>query len=1134
MKYCKYCMNEIEVGNTMCQKCGKNLLKEEPMHHLQPGTILAEKYLVGAALGEGGFGITYLGLNTRLDLKVAIKEFFPFGYVHRVATMSSTVTDRTEAADDDFFEKGRERFLAEAKILAKFNSEVGIVSVHDFFEENNTAYIVMEYLEGQTLKSYLAKKGRLSYDDTISLLMPAMRSLDKIHEKGLIHRDISPDNIMLTGDKVKLLDFGAARYADGGNKSLSVMLKHGYAPEEQYRRKGEQGPWTDVYALSATIYKCITGATPDDASERAYKDELKAPSEYGIKIDPVCEAALMKGMSVYSNNRYKTVKELINGLLGKDDTLVIPSAAISSLNIDSEKTVYGGNTTDTEKTVFGIDTDKTVFTAEPIYHEKKEEVPEYKKDKHDKPKEKRSKKMMLIALVAILVVASVIGSVIAISLNKGKEPLPLMDDTEMTIENIYGHTHENEFSLNTQEQIPETKTSSETTNFNIETETENTQSEQVTTETSGFEDTTTEAESAKTTVTAASPDNVHTHTYSTWIIKKQPDCTTTGIEERICSECGEKEIRSIAAKGHTLVTDKAVAATCTIAGKTDGSHCIICGFIEKEQLEISAKGHRYGEWITTKPATDTSEGLETKTCSVCGDKIIRSIDLINHNYVAVVTLPTCMEQGYTSYVCSDCGKEYKDDFKPSLGHNYNPYYQTKSPTCTNTGLEEHSCSRCGNKETRTVAQKEHIVVTDNAVAATCTFSGKTEGSHCEVCGTVIKAQTTIAAKGHTVVIDNAIAATCTSSGKTDGSHCEVCGTVIKAQTTVAAKGHAVVIDNAIAATCTEVGKTKGSHCSVCGVIIEAQATIAAKGHNIVTDNAIAATCTATGKTEGSHCIVCGAVTKKQTTVAALGHNYGEYVQTNAPTCTTPGTEEHVCTRCNNKESRSISATGHHYVNDICSKCGKRNYKVGDILTFGKYEQDNNTSNGKEDIEWLVLDKNDNKILVISKYILDFHVFNTDPHQQRVWSVENGIRKWLNNTFINSAFSNIEQNSIIVTTVVPDKNPQASWPEYHADTTTTYDKIFLLSIAEAEKYFSSNASRMCTATDYASAAGAYTTKEYYIDGKPTYIWWLRTPGAKGGIDHSTISYDGSIGYNGSSQCVNHGRGVRPAMWIDLGE
>lgn len=332
MKYCSKCMNPIEETDVECPFCGSVINAEIPSHHLAPGTILNNKFMVGAALGEGGFGITYIGRDTKLDMKVAIKEYYPSGYVNRSNTISPAVNSSTSGERKDFFDTGRERFLREAQILAKFSGSTGIVDVRDFFEENNTAYIVMEYLDGQTLKEYLKNKGTLTPEQTIRLLMPVMESLKKVHTQGLIHRDISPDNIMLVDGRVKLLDFGAARNVSAtANKSLSVMLKPGYAPEEQYRSKGDQGPWTDVYALCATMYKCITGITPDDSTQRVFSDELKTPSALGISIDPVIEKALLKGLNVMQKDRYQNIDELINGFKG-----------INTVADDDSKTIYGG------------------------------------------------------------------------------------------------------------------------------------------------------------------------------------------------------------------------------------------------------------------------------------------------------------------------------------------------------------------------------------------------------------------------------------------------------------------------------------------------------------------------------------------------------------------------------------------------------------------------------------------------------------------------------------------------------------------------------------------------------------------------------------------------------------------------
>ena len=290
---------------------------EENLHCLRKGTRLIGRYTIEKVLGQGGFGITYLGMDELHEKPVAIKEFFPQGIVTRNIEYQDTVTV-TFVGEKDNYEKGKERFLKEARTMAKFSKDEGIVKALDFFEINNTAYIVMEYLEGITLKQYLRENQRIAPEDLIELLVPLIESLDEIHSQGMIHRDISPDNIMVLPDgRIKLMDFGAARdYTEFGEKSLSIVLKPGYAPPEQYQTHGIQGPWTDIYALCATMYKCITGENPPDAIERVMEDSLKKISEFGIAIPPQEEAAIIKGMSVSAKDRYQDIKDFCEDLYG--------------------------------------------------------------------------------------------------------------------------------------------------------------------------------------------------------------------------------------------------------------------------------------------------------------------------------------------------------------------------------------------------------------------------------------------------------------------------------------------------------------------------------------------------------------------------------------------------------------------------------------------------------------------------------------------------------------------------------------------------------------------------------------------------------------------------------------------------
>ena len=309
---------------------------EENLYCLRKGTRLIGRYTIECVLGQGGFGITYLGMDELHKKKVAIKEFFPQGIVTRNIEYQDTVTV-TFVGEKENYEKGKERFLKEARTMAKFSKDEGIVKALDFFEINNTAYIVMEYLEGITLKQYLRENQRIAPEDLIELLVPLIESLDEIHSQGMIHRDISPDNIMVLPDgRIKLMDFGAARdYTEFGEKSLSIVLKPGYAPPEQYQTHGIQGPWTDIYALCATMYKCITGENPPDAIERVMDDSLKKISEFGIVIPPQEEAAIIKGMSVSAKDRYQNIKDFCEDLYGAYEERPVPENKESEVEIET-------------------------------------------------------------------------------------------------------------------------------------------------------------------------------------------------------------------------------------------------------------------------------------------------------------------------------------------------------------------------------------------------------------------------------------------------------------------------------------------------------------------------------------------------------------------------------------------------------------------------------------------------------------------------------------------------------------------------------------------------------------------------------------------------------------------------------
>jgi serine/threonine protein kinase len=310
---CKNCFHKIDSA-TVCPKCGYSGNSPIDKETLNLGSILNGKYIIGRVLGRGGFGVTYLGYDLNLNIKVAIKEYLPQVLVTR--RKNSPLITIHSGNKESTFKEGLEKFISEARIVAMFAQNPNIVSIREFFPENKTAYMVMDYIEGVDLAGYVRKKGRpLSFIEALKLLNPLMSALQQVHNVGLLHRDISPDNIYITEEGTPiLLDFGAARQYSSQTKSMSVILKLGYAPIEQHQRKGKSGPWTDVYAFAATFYHVITGKRPPEALDRLEEEILIPPSAKGVDIPKSAEAALIKALAVRSKDRFQMMDVFSNAI----------------------------------------------------------------------------------------------------------------------------------------------------------------------------------------------------------------------------------------------------------------------------------------------------------------------------------------------------------------------------------------------------------------------------------------------------------------------------------------------------------------------------------------------------------------------------------------------------------------------------------------------------------------------------------------------------------------------------------------------------------------------------------------------------------------------------------------------------
>ena len=414
---CPNCFQPVDPNLPNCSFCGFSARENRERFPLglPPGTVLAGRFIIGKVLGQGGFGITYLAKDYQKNQKVALKEFFPESMVTRSdnLTVSFFTGDRKEN-----FDYGKECFLEEAKTLAQFIGNENIVRVYSYFEENETAYFTMEYIEGESLQEYINKRGgRIPFEDAKRILFPIMDAMETVHAKGIIHRDISPDNIYICKDNtVKLLDFGAARYSLGDrSRSLDVVLKHGYAPKEQYTRHGRQGPFTDIYSLAATFYKSITGRTPPDSIDRLEDDNIVLPSNLGADIPDDAEDALMIGLSVNPSDRFPSMSAFRQALEGQG------AAAMRSVS-GSGVPVYTQTQTQHQAPY-------PYPPAQPVVSQ----TPYSYQNHRSAPPKSSNKTLIALLIITMVVLVTAAGVIVAVFLSNGSLFRPV-DQSQVVIE----------------------------------------------------------------------------------------------------------------------------------------------------------------------------------------------------------------------------------------------------------------------------------------------------------------------------------------------------------------------------------------------------------------------------------------------------------------------------------------------------------------------------------------------------------------------------------------------------------------------------------------------------------------------------------------------------------------------------
>ena len=340
MERCPDCMREHAEGVRYCPYCGYENYQPVNGNQLPVGTMLDNRYFIGTVIGVGGFGIIYKAWDNKLNTTVAVKECFPNGLVTRSSGQIRVEVVNNSAKEKQYKEKIR-RFLVEAKTMARFSEHENIVHVFDYFEANNTAYFVMEYLDGCNLKDYM-NNHKLSIEESVDIIAKIGSILKHMHSEGIIHRDINPNNIMICKNgNIKLIDFGTA-WAPFGELSRRILIEltHGYAPPEQYQTNGDQGAWTDIYALCATLYTMITGKMPEESTDRDREDKMLSPRQINPEVPEWLDRTVMAGMAPDYHLRIQSTEELLNGLNLKKkilypEELIKKQKRIRTVTIDS-------------------------------------------------------------------------------------------------------------------------------------------------------------------------------------------------------------------------------------------------------------------------------------------------------------------------------------------------------------------------------------------------------------------------------------------------------------------------------------------------------------------------------------------------------------------------------------------------------------------------------------------------------------------------------------------------------------------------------------------------------------------------------------------------------------------------------
>ena len=1113
-RLCKGCFRELHEAGQICPFCGFDEKKYEAERNpevLPLNTILRGAFIVGKCLGKGGFGITYICWHINLETVVAIKEFYPSGIVYRNIDSSSgydsSSVSLTGSGSKEIYQKALQSFLKEARILVTLNLP-GIVDVHDCFEENNTVYLVMDYIQGGDLKAYINNRGgKISEEETLKLLHPVIESLQEVHQQNIIHRDISPDNILLNKKgEVILVDFGAARnvtaqVAGEQGKSMTVVLKPGYAPMEQYNVHGNQGPWTDVYALCATMYRMMTGTVLNDPGTRNNTDDDEQIIRQNLKNNQVSDHTtdvLIKGLELRVKDRYQSMQELENALYS-----------------EGSKTPVVKNRQPAEAQKSSGSQKKPAVASKPSGNGKK-------------------KWIGIISIAALLIIVAVLG-VLSVRKSNKTYTLTVKGGRIQGTDSSTGNFREGEqIAVEPEEREHYAFTGWTVSNDNVITQTIG--------ETLRF------AMPAEPFTVTAEYEEV---TYSVEVKGGSfPDGKTNGSFREgteITVRAEKKEGFDFTGwqieQGNVTFEDADAEETSFTMGKEDA--VVSAGFVQKtyvltvnggtiQGIGSSTGGFHEGEQITVEPEerehyvftgwTVSDENViiqpmnnalrfampaEEFTVTAEYKKAEHTLSVENgtisggestgrfHEGDQITVVPE-KKEGYKfiGWTVSDETVEIQFD-----GDNLKITMPLEDITVT-AGFEEIEPELLTEEE---INCKVGDIITFGSYEQDNDLSDGKE----PIEWLVLDKQGSKMLVISKYVLD--------SKSYSDRDHgwgmCDLRPWLNREfyneAFSEAARKH---IEETIVST------EKREHYYLDGQYDTRDKVFllsASEAENFFEDDD-ARICYST-----EYALARVALAEKETGICSWwlrtpGESAFNMAYIDDEGRLRANGAYHNSKGYGVRPALWINAEETDATEDVDG------VNIGDYYTFGNYEQDNNTSNGSEPIEWLILDKQGSKVLVISKYGLDTRSYD-DGWGKVTWEMC-GLREWLNGEFYNKAFSAAEREQI-EETVVRSENKEEYGSEAGSD---TMDKIFLLSVSEAEIFFELNDDRICYPTEYALAKGAGI--EELMNKGWGCEWWLRSPIDPSWAAGDVTEYGWVSSY--SNPFYDFDFCVRPALWINL--